>query len=353
VAEKGLAYADAGVNRERHCALVRQIATHAARTLRRPGVLGGVGGFGGLFRLDLAKYPDPVLVSGTDGVGTKLRLAFLSGRHDTVGIDLVAMSVNDVLCQGAEPLFFLDYIATGRKDPAVLEQVVKGIADGCLQAGCALIGGETAELPGMYPPGEYDLAGFAVGVVNRDRLLTGEKVRPGDRLVGLGSSGLHSNGYSLARRVLLKADGGAFHLEDRPPELGGRTVLEAMLTPTRIYVRTVLALLERFDVRGIAHITGGGLHENVPRMLPEGTAAVLRWGAWEVPPIFGLIQRLGPVAQAEMEATFNLGLGMVLAVPADQAEAVAAAARELGEAAWVVGEVVAAEAGAPRVVVQR
>lgn len=353
MAEKGLTYADAGVNRERHYALVRQIATHAARTLRRPGVLGGVGGFGGLFRLDLAKYPDPVLVSGTDGVGTKLRLAFLSGRHDTVGIDLVAMSVNDVLCQGAEPLFFLDYIATGRKDPAVLEQVVKGIADGCLQAGCALIGGETAELPGMYPPGEYDLAGFAVGVVNRDRLLTGEKVRPGDRLVGLGSSGLHSNGYSLARRVLLKADGGAFHLEDRPPELGGRTVLEAMLTPTRIYVRTVLALLERFDVRGIAHITGGGLHENVPRMLPEGTAAVLRWGAWEVPPIFGLIQRLGPVAQAEMEATFNLGLGMVLAVPADQAEAVAAAARELGEAAWVVGEVVAAEAGAPRVVVQR
>lgn len=353
VTDKGLTYADAGVNRERHYELVRRIAAHTARTLQRPGVLGNIGAFGGLFQLDLAKYPDPVLVSGTDGVGTKLRLAFLSGRHDTVGIDLVAMSVNDILCQGAEPLFFLDYIGTGQKDLAVLEQVVKGIADGCLQAGCALIGGETAELPGMYPPGEYDLAGFAVGVVNRDRILTGEKVAPGDALVGLASSGLHANGYSLARRVLLKVDGGAFDLDDRPPELGGRTVLEVMLTPTRIYVRTVLRLLARFDVHGIANITGGGLHENIPRMLPEGTAAVLRWGAWKEPPVFDLIRRLGPVAQAEMEATFNLGLGMVLAVPADQAEAVAAAAREMGEEAWVVGEVAAAEPGGPRVVVRR
>ena len=294
-----------------------------------------------------------MLVSGTDGVGTKLRLAFLSGRHDTVGIDLVAMSVNDILCQGAEPLFFLDYIGTGQKDLAVLEQVVKGIADGCVQAGCALIGGETAELPGMYAPGEYDLAGFAVGIVNRDRILTGEKVVPGDVLVGIASSGLHSNGYSLARRVLLKVDGGAFDLDDRPPELGGQTVLEAMLIPTRIYARTVLALLERFDVHGIANITGGGLHENVPRMLPEGTAAVLLWGAWNVPPIFDLIRRLGPVAQEEMEATFNLGLGMVLAVPADEAQAVAAAARDLGEEAWIVGEVVAAGPGCPRVVVRR
>ncbi len=351
--EKGLTYADAGVNRERHYQLVERIAAHTARTLQRPGVLGNIGAFGGLFQLDLARYPDPVLVSGTDGVGTKLRLAFLSGRHETVGIDLVAMSVNDILCQGAEPLFFLDYIGTGQKDLAVLEQVVKGIADGCLQAGCALIGGETAELPGMYAPGEYDLAGFAVGVVNRDRILTGEKVAPGDVLVGLASSGLHSNGYSLARRVLLRVDGGAFELEDRPPELNGQTVVEAMLAPTRIYVRTVLNLLERFEVHGIANITGGGLHENLPRMLPDGTAAVLLWDAWKVPPIFDLIQRLGPVAPAEMEATFNLGLGMVLAVPADEAEAVAAAARELGDEAWVVGEVVAAEAGKPRVVVRR
>lgn len=351
--EKGLTYADAGVNRERHYQLVERIAAHTARTLQRPGVLGNIGAFGGLFQLDLARYPDPVLVSGTDGVGTKLRLAFLSGRHETVGIDLVAMSVNDILCQGAEPLFFLDYIGTGQKDLAVLEQVVKGIADGCLQAGCALIGGETAELPGMYAPGEYDLAGFAVGVVNRDRILTGEKVAPGDVLVGLASSGLHSNGYSLARRVLLRVDGGAFELEDRPPELNGQTVVEAMLAPTRIYVRTVLNLLERFEVHGIANITGGGLHENLPRMLPDGTAAVLLWDAWKVPPIFDLIQRLGPVEPAEMEATFNLGLGMVLAVPADEAEAVAAAARELGDEAWVVGEVVAAEAGKPRVVVRR
>jgi len=339
--DRGLTYADAGVDRERHYRLVERIAAHSARTLGRPGTLTGIGGFGGLFAPDLTKYPDPVLVSGTDGVGTKLKLAFLTGRHDTVGIDLVAMSVNDILCQGAEPLFFLDYIGTGRKDPAVLEQVVKGIADGCLEAGCALIGGETAELPSLYAPGEYDLAGFAVGIVNRDRLITGGRVAPGDRLVALASSGLHSNGYSLARRVLLKVDGGAFALDERPPELGGQTVAEAMLTPTRIYARTVLALLQRFDVRGIANITGGGLHENIPRMLPAGCRAVLHRSTWEVPPIFRLIQRLGPVEQAEMEATFNLGIGMVMAVPADQAEAVAAEARELGETAWVVGEVVA------------
>jgi len=341
--DRGLTYADAGVNRERHYRLVERIAAHTARTMHRSGVLTNIGSFGGLFAPDLTKYPDPVLVSGTDGVGTKLRLAFLSGRHDTVGIDLVAMSVNDILCQGAEPLFFLDYIGTGQKDLAVLEQVVKGIADGCLEAGCALIGGETAELPSMYAPGEYDLAGFAVGIVNRDRIITGERVSPGDRLVALASSGLHSNGYSLARRVLLKVDGGAFDPDERPRELGGQSVIDAMLTPTRIYARTVLALLERFDVCGIANITGGGLHENIPRMLPAGCRAVIYRSTWEVPAIFRLIQRLGPVAQAEMESTFNLGIGMVLAVPADQAEAVAAAARELGEAAWVVGEVRALE----------
>ncbi|HEY8347086.1 MAG TPA: phosphoribosylformylglycinamidine cyclo-ligase [Symbiobacteriaceae bacterium] len=339
-----LTYRDAGVDRERHYELIRRIAQHTGRT-HRPGVLGGIGSFGSFFAPDLSRYPDPVLVSGTDGVGTKLKLAFLSGRHDTVGQDLVAMCVNDILCQGAEPLFFLDYIATGKKDLAVLEQVVKGIADGCVLAGCALVGGETAELPGMYAPGEYDLAGFVVGIVNRDRIITGERVKPGDRLVALGSSGLHSNGYSLARRILLKADGGAFDLEDRPPELGGKTVLEEMLTPTRIYARSVLALLERFDVRGVANITGGGLHENIPRMLPAGCRAVVRYGSWPVPPVFDLIQRLGPVEPREMESTFNLGLGMVLAVPAEQAEAVAAAARELGEQAWVVGEVVAGEAG--------
>jgi phosphoribosylformylglycinamidine cyclo-ligase len=255
------------------------------------------------------------------------------------------MCVNDILCQGAEPLFFLDYIATGRKDLAVLEQVVRSIADGCVLAGCALIGGETAELPGMYPDGEYDLAGFAVGIVNRDRILTGERVAAGDRLVALGSSGLHSNGYALARRVLLKVDGGAFDLADRPQELGGQTVLEAMLTPTRIYAKPFLALYERFAIHGAANITGGGLHENIPRMLPDGLRAVIHWGSWPVPPIFHLIQRLGPVADREMESTFNLGLGMVLAVPAAEADAVVAAARALGERAWVVGEVIAGEKG--------
>lgn len=342
--EKPLTYADTGVNRERHYELVKRIGQHTART-QRAGVLGGIGAFGGFFAPDLAKYPDPVLVSGTDGVGTKLRLAFLSGKHDTVGQDLVAMSVNDILCQGAEPLFFLDYIGTGQKDLAVLEQVVKGIADGCQLAGCALVGGETAELPGMYAPGEYDLAGFAVGIVNRDRILTGDQVAPGDKLVALGSSGLHSNGYSLARRVLLKADGGAYELDDRPAELNGQTVIEAMLTPTRIYTKSFLALYEQFTVHGAANITGGGFHENIPRMLPEGCRVVLNWGTWDLLPIFALIQRLGPVEPTEMESTFNLGIGMVLAVPAAEAEAVVAKARDLGEQAWVVGEIVEGPVG--------
>ncbi len=343
--KKPLTYADTGVNRDRHYELVKRIGEHTGRTMHRPGVLSNIGAFGGFFKPDLSKYPDPVLVSGTDGVGTKLRLAFLSGKHDTVGIDLVAMSVNDILCQGAEPLFFLDYIGTAQKDLVVLEQVVKGIADGCLEAGCALIGGETAELPGMYAPGEYDLAGFAVGIVNRDRILTGEKVAAGDKLIGLGSSGLHSNGYSLARRVLLKVDGGAFDMDEKPVELGGSTVIDAMLTPTRLYPKSFLALYERFDIHGAANITGGGFYENIPRMLPEGVRAVVQYGTWPVPALFELITRLGPVAPEEMDATFNMGIGMVLAVPASEADAVVAAARDLGEQAWVIGELVAGEMG--------
>jgi phosphoribosylformylglycinamidine cyclo-ligase len=342
--KKALTYADAGVNRERHYELVKRIAEHTGRTAR-PGMLGGIGAFGGFFAPDLKKYPDPVLVSGTDGVGTKLKLAFLSGKHDTVGQDLVAMCVNDILCQGAEPLFFLDYIGIAEKNLEVLEQVVKGVADGCLLAGCALVGGETAELPGMYAPGEYDMAGFAVGIVNRDRILTGEQVVPGDMLVGLGSSGLHSNGYSLARKVLLAVDGGHFAADDRPAELGGASVIEAMMTPTRIYAKSFLSLYERYAIHGAANITGGGFHENIPRMLPEGCRAVLNGGAWDVPALFGLIERLGPVEPAEMESTFNLGLGMVLAVPAAVAADLVAAARELGEQAWVVGEVVAGDLG--------
>ncbi|MGE5674176.1 MAG: phosphoribosylformylglycinamidine cyclo-ligase [Mycobacterium leprae] len=337
--ENPLTYADAGVNRERHYELVKRITAHTERT-RRPGMMAGIGSFGGFFAPDLKRYPDPVLVSGTDGVGTKLKIAFLTGRHDTVGQDLVAMCVNDILCQGAEPLFFLDYIGTGKKELSVLEAVVKGVADGCQLAGCGLVGGETAELPGMYAEGEYDMAGFAVGIVNRDRVLTGERVTPGDALVALGSSGLHSNGYSLARRVLLRQDGGAFELDERPPELKGRTVADELLTPTRIYARSLLALYERFEIHGAANITGGGLHENIPRMLPAGTAVVVHWGSWQVPPVFELIERLGPVAPREMESTFNLGLGMLLAVPADQAGALIAAATALGEAAFLVGEVV-------------
>lgn len=345
MSKKPLTYADTGVNRDRHYELVKRIAAHTARTQARPGVLSNIGAFGGFFAPDLTKYPDPVLVSGTDGVGTKLKLAFLSGKHDTIGIDLVAMSVNDIICQGAEPLFFLDYIGIAEKDLAVLEQVVKGVADGCLQAGCALVGGETAELPAMYAPGEYDMAGFAVGIVNRDRILTGEQVQPGDKLIGLASSGLHSNGYSLARRVLLRVDGGAFELDDRPAELGGQSVIEAMLAPTRIYAKAFLSLYERFAIHGAANITGGGFYENIPRMLPEGCRAIIEGGSWAVPPLFELIAKLGPVEPVEMDSTFNMGIGMVLAVPAAEADALLAAAAELGEQAWVIGEVVAGETG--------
>lgn len=338
-----LTYAAAGVDVDRGNAAVARLGAHVRRT-HRPGVLGGLGGFGGLFELDVSRYPNPVLVSGTDGVGTKLKVAFAAGRHNTVGQDLVAMCANDVAVQGAEPLFFLDYIATARIDPVQIEQIVAGIADGCALAGCALLGGETAELPGLYAAGEYDLAGFCVGVVSRERIIDGSRIRPGDALVGLASAGLHSNGYSLARRVLLRADGGAFALAETPPALG-RSVADELLQPTRIYARTLLKLYAEFDVRGAAHITGGGLSENVPRMLPAGCRARLDAATWPVPPVFGLIQQLGRVEPAEMLRTFNMGLGMVLAVPAAAAAAVAAAAVAAGEQAFVVGEVVAGETG--------
>ena len=327
-------YRDAGVDIDEGDRLVDLIKPLARPTLR-PEVLAGIGGFGGLFALDTKKYRDPVLVSGTDGVGTKLKLAFLTGRHDTVGIDLVAMSVNDVVVTGAEPLFFLDYFATGRLRADEAAQVVKGIAEGCRQSGCALIGGETAELPGFYAEGEYDLAGFAVGVVERDRILDGRAVRPGDAILGVASTGLHSNGYSLARKVLLERRG----LDDRPAELGGRTLAEALLEPTRIYARDVLALLEAVPVHALAHITGGGLPGNAPRNLPDGTRAVIRAGSWKVPPLFDLIEREGAVPRDEMYRTFNMGIGLVVVLPAGSA----AAAQELlaarGLASWVVGSV--------------
>ncbi len=327
-------YRDAGVDIDEGDRLVDLIKPLARPTMR-PEVLAGIGGFGGLFALDVKKYRDPVLVSGTDGVGTKLKLAFLTGRHDTVGIDLVAMSVNDVAVTGAEPLFFLDYFATGKLRAEEAAQVVKGIAEGCRQAGCALIGGETAELPGFYADGEYDLAGFAVGVVERDRILDGRAVRPGDALLGVASTGLHSNGYSLARKVLLERHA----LSDRPADLGGATIGDALLEPTRIYAKDILALLGEVQVNAVAHITGGGLPGNAPRNLPDGTRAAIRAGSWPVPPIFGLIEREGAVPRDEMYRTFNMGLGLVIALPAAAAEPARALLAGRGLGSWVVGTV--------------
>ena len=327
-------YRDAGVDIDEGDRLVELIKPYARPTMR-PEVLAGIGGFGGLFALDPKKYAEPVLVSGTDGVGTKLKVAFLAGRHDTVGIDLVAMCVNDVVVVGAEPLFFLDYFATGKLRAEQAAEVVKGIAEGCRQAGCALIGGETAELPGFYQEGEYDLAGFAVGAVERSRIVDGRSVVPGDLLVGVASSGLHSNGYSLARKVLLPRH----ELSDRPEELGGRSVGEALLEPTRIYAKDVLALLDRVPVKAIAHITGGGLPGNVPRNLPDGTRAVVREGSWKVPGIFPLLEREGQVPRDEMYRTFNMGLGLVVVVPPGSAERARAALADRGLDSWVVGTV--------------
>jgi len=327
-------YRDAGVDIDEGDRLVELIKPVARPTLR-PEVLAGIGGFGGLFALDREKYREPVLVSGTDGVGTKLKVAFLSGRHDTVGIDLVAMCVNDVAVVGAEPLFFLDYFATGKLRADQAAEVVRGIAEGCLQAGCALIGGETAELPGFYQEGEYDLAGFAVGVVERSRILDGRTVVPGDVLVGVASTGLHSNGYSLARQALFPR----FGLSDRPAELGGRTVGEVLLAPTRIYAKDVLALVERVPVKSVAHITGGGLPGNVPRNLPEGTRAVVREGSWPVPGVFGLLEEAGGVTRDEMYRTFNMGLGLVLVVPPESSAAALQVLGERGLDAWAVGRV--------------
>jgi len=321
----GDAYRGAGVDIEAGYAVVQGIAKHVQRT-RRPEVMGGLGGFGGLFALG-DKYRDPVLVSGTDGVGTKLLVAQKLGRHRTIGIDLVAMCANDVLTTGAEPLFFLDYFATGKLSPEVTVEVVAGIADGCVQAGCALVGGETAEMPGMYGPGHYDLAGFCVGVVEREGLLDRGDVCPGDALVGVPSSGLHSNGFSLVRRLVDGLDWAEDHGLEEP--LG-----DALLRPTRIYAPEVKTLIQGFEVRSLVHITGGGFHENIPRALPEGCQAELDRGSWSVPPIFGLIQRLGGLGARDMEDTFNNGVGLIAVVP--QAEAAAAAAAVAGT---VIGRV--------------
>ncbi|MCU0869281.1 MAG: phosphoribosylformylglycinamidine cyclo-ligase [Burkholderiales bacterium] len=338
----GLSYRDAGVDIDAGDRLVDRIKPLARATLR-DGVLAGIGGFGALFEVP-RRYREPVLVSGTDGVGTKLKLAFQLDRHDTVGIDLVAMSVNDILVQGAESLFFLDYFACGRLHVDTAAAVVGGIAEGCRQAGCALIGGETAEMPGMYPDGEYDLAGFAVGVVEKAAIVDGRRITPGDAVVAIASSGLHSNGYSLARRIV-EVSGVDLATHD----LDGRSLADALMTPTRIYVKPVLGLLAQVDVRGIAHITGGGLTENVPRVLPPGTGVRLDPGAWARPAVFGWLQVAGGVADAEMWRVFNCGVGMVIVVPAADAARAVAHLQAAGERAWVAGEVVERPADAPAV----
>jgi len=338
-------YRDAGVDINAGDQFVDRIKP-LVRSTFRPEVLTDLGGFGGLFRLQAKKYEDPVLVSGTDGVGTKLKIAFLMDKHDTVGIDLVAMCVNDIAVSGAEPLFFLDYFATGKLAVPKAREVVAGIADGCRQAGCALIGGETAEMPSFYPDGEYDLAGFAVGVVDKPKIIDGKSIRPGDAIVGLASTGLHSNGYSLARRVFF--DKAKLTVTSRLPELD-RSLGEVLLTPTRIYAKQILALAREFPVKGIAHITGGGITENLPRVFPEGVRAKIDRTSWPVPPVFEALGRLGQVDREEMYRVFNMGVGLILVVPADSAAALMVRAAALGDQGWIIGEMVSSAAGMPEV----
>lgn len=329
------AYKQAGVDIAAGNEAVERMKKHVKRTFR-PEVVTDLGGFGALFRFDHSKYQKPILVSGTDGVGTKLKLAFAMDKHDTIGVDAVAMCVNDVVVQGAEPLFFLDYLACDKVIPEKIESIVKGIADGCAQAGCALIGGETAEMPGMYGEGEYDIAGFTVGVVDESRLIDGSRIQPGDALIGIRSSGVHSNGYSLVRKVLL-ADKG-MKLDQYVEELG-KTLGEELLTPTKIYVKPVLSLLEQVEIKGMAHITGGGFTENIPRILPAGTQAEIDYGSWPVPPIFSLVEELGQVSRGEMFRTFNMGVGMVLVVKNEDAVTAIQTLRSFGEEADLIGRI--------------
>lgn len=330
------AYRRAGVDLEAGYEVVSRIRKHVEHT-RRLGVLGTVGGFGGLFDLSTLKLKEPVLVSGTDGVGTKLLVALMVDKHDTVGIDAVAMCVNDIVVQGAEPLFFLDYIACGKTNPARIEAIVKGVAEGCSQAGCALIGGETAEMPGLYGPEEYDLAGFAVGACEKPDLIDGSTIKSGDVLIGLASNGLHSNGFSLARRILFVQ--AKLRTSDYVDDLGC-TIGEELLKPTRIYVKPVLEALKQFRIKGMAHITGGGFIENIPRMIPAGLGVEIDEGSWEIPPIFLLMASLGKVDSLEMYNVFNMGIGMVIAVDEELAPDVMRCFAELGERPYVIGRVI-------------
>ncbi len=336
-----ITYKDAGVDIDAGNTFVNMIKPLVKAT-SRPEVMTEIGGFGGLFSLNSSKYKNPVLVSGTDGVGTKLKIAFMADRHDTVGIDLVAMCVNDIVVQGAEPLFFLDYLATGKLHPEKAASIVKGISVGCIQAGCALIGGETAEMPGFYSDGEYDLAGFTVGVVDRDNIIDGSSITVGDRLIGLASSGLHSNGYSLARKIIFEKLG--LGIDSIIPGLG-TIVADELLTPTKIYVKTVLNLLRDFRINGIAHITGGGLLDNVPRVLPKGCKAIINQAALNTPALFELLRDAANMNETDYYRTFNCGIGMVLAVPERDTEEILIRLSGLHEQAYIIGEVAKCESG--------
>jgi len=332
-----LTYREAGVDIDAGNKAVDLMKKHV-RSTYRPEVLGDIGGFGGLFALNTEKYRQPVLVSGTDGVGTKLCVAFMADKHDTIGQDAVAMCVNDILVQGAEPLFFLDYLAVGKLEPEKVAAIVSGIAGACLESGCSLIGGETAEMASFYKNGEYDIGGFAVGVAERSKLITGEKIKPGDVLIGLPSSGLHSNGYSLVRKICF--DLKKFAIDQEIPELG-KTLGEELLIPTKLYPKACLPLIEKFDIRGMVHITGGGFYENIPRVLPEGCGVEVNTEAWPKPRIFELVQQWGNVAWPEMYRTFNMGIGMILVVPQSEVAKVQEDLTARGEASYVVGHVTA------------
>lgn len=331
------AYEKAGVNVHAGYEVVERINKHIKKT-QRVGMMGAIGGFGGLFDLSQLSYSEPVLVSGTDGVGTKLMVAIEAGKHDTIGIDCVAMCVNDIVAQGAEPLFFLDYIATGKNQPAQIEEIVAGIAEGCQQAGTALIGGETAEMPGLYQSGDYDVAGFTVGIVEKSQLITGETIEVGDVLIGVPSSGIHSNGYSLVRDIFFNRQ--KLDLNTSMPELDGKMLSEALLEPTKIYVDSLLPVIKTGNIKGIAHITGGGFVENIPRMLPEGMAAKLVCGSWPILPIFSVLETYGELTHEEMYEIFNMGIGMVLAVSREHVNDVQEQLSERGEASYLIGEVV-------------
>ncbi len=331
-----LSYRDAGVDIDAGNELIKRIGPLVKKTFR-PGVMTGLGGFGGLFELPVEKYREPVLVSGTDGVGTKLKVAMMLDKHDTIGIDLVAMCVNDIIVAGAEPLFFLDYFATGKLNVDAASDIIGGIAEGCLQAGAALIGGETAEMPGMYEGDDYDLAGFAVGIAEKSRLLSPEKVRPGDVLLGLASSGPHSNGYSLIRRILDVSKA------DLSMDLDGHSLGEALLAPTRIYVKQLLELMQQVDVHGLAHITGGGLPENLPRVLPVDVDAILDLDSWQYPAVFRWLQEQGNVEESEMLRTFNCGIGMVVCVPHEEADKAVSVLESAGETVYRIGRIESAE----------